>query len=196
MSRTVAALYVASRGCYYGLDDVEPWGLPERDAREYAGPHPVVAHPPCARWGRYALGGPSHYGRFKVGDDGGCFAAALASVRRWGGGTGAPRRIVGMGRFRAARAGTEWRMVARYVRRMVLPRRAGALRSPGAQGDVAVRLWVRSAAAGLGSVVCDRKARRRVPFCLGAPGSKSPRRARHERHYLPPRAPCDAARVS
>ena len=85
MSRPVAALYVAAKGCYYGLGDVEPWGLPERDAREYAGPHPVVAHPPCARWGRYALGGPSHYGRFKVGDDGGCFAAALASVRRWGG---------------------------------------------------------------------------------------------------------------
>lgn len=81
----VAALYVAPRGPYYGLEGVEPWGLPERDARLYGGPHPVVAHPPCARWGRYAEGGPSHHGRYVRGDDGGCFAAALAAVRAWGG---------------------------------------------------------------------------------------------------------------
>ncbi len=36
----VAALYVATGGCYYGLDDVDPWDL-ARDARTYAGPHPV-----------------------------------------------------------------------------------------------------------------------------------------------------------
>lgn len=82
---TVAALYVAKGGCYYGLPDVDPWGLPERDAREYAGPWPVVAHPPCARWGRYWHGGPSAKVRMVKGDDGGCFAAALASVRRHGG---------------------------------------------------------------------------------------------------------------
>ncbi len=81
----VAALYVATGGCYYGLPDVEPWGLPERDAREYAGPWPVIAHPPCARWGRYWFGGPSAKVRRVKGDDDGCFAAALASVRAWGG---------------------------------------------------------------------------------------------------------------
>lgn len=82
--RTVAALYVIDGGVYCGLPDVDPW--PEsQDARRYAGPYPVVAHPPCARWGRYWSGGPSHHGRFKLGDDAGCFAAALASVRRWGG---------------------------------------------------------------------------------------------------------------
>ena len=81
---TVAALYVAPRGVYADLHGVDPW--PEsRDARAYAGPHPVVAHPPCARWGRYATGGPSNHGRFKLGDDGGCFAAALAAVRAFGG---------------------------------------------------------------------------------------------------------------
>jgi hypothetical protein len=85
MPVTVAALYVQPGGVYYGLPDVEPWGLPERDAREYAGPWPVVAHPPCARWGRYWFGGPSAKTRLVRGDDGGCFAAALASVRRWGG---------------------------------------------------------------------------------------------------------------
>jgi hypothetical protein len=85
---TVAALYVQPGGVYCGLPDVEPWGLPERDAREYAGPWPVVAHPPCQRWGRYWYGGPMLHKRghrLKLGDDGGCFAAALSSVRAFGG---------------------------------------------------------------------------------------------------------------
>ncbi len=84
----IAALYVAAGGCYYGLEGVEPWGLPDRDARLYAGPWPVVAHPPCERWGRYWYGGPMLHKlgrRRELGDDGGCFAAALASVRQWGG---------------------------------------------------------------------------------------------------------------
>lgn len=73
---------------YQGLPDVDPWDE-KRDARLYAGPHPVVAHPPCERWGKYWHGGPDSV-RFprkrKVkGDDAGCFEAALASVRRWGG---------------------------------------------------------------------------------------------------------------
>ncbi len=46
----IAALYVQEDGCYAGLAGVDPW--PEvRDARKYAGPHPVAAHPPCQRWG-------------------------------------------------------------------------------------------------------------------------------------------------
>ena len=81
----VAALYVQPRGVYYDLAGVEPWGLPDRDAREYAGPFPVVAHPPCERWGKYATGGPAAPGTRKRGDDGGCFASALAAVRAWGG---------------------------------------------------------------------------------------------------------------
>ena len=80
----VAALYVQSRGCYFNLPGVDPWAE-ERDARLYEGPHPVVAHPPCERWGRYWGGGPSARVKRELGDDGGCFAAALASVRRWGG---------------------------------------------------------------------------------------------------------------
>ena len=83
---SVAALYVQARGVYYGVDGVDAWGLPDRDAREYAGPWPVVAHPPCERWGRYARGGPNPLARRReLGDDGGCFDDALASVRRWGG---------------------------------------------------------------------------------------------------------------
>lgn len=72
----VAALYVATGGCYFGLPGVDPWDE-KRDARLYAGPHPVVAHPPCERWGRWA-------GQ-QLGQDGGCFAAALQAVRTWGG---------------------------------------------------------------------------------------------------------------
>ncbi len=84
MSKTVAALYVATGGCYYGLDDVDPWDE-ARDARTYPGPHPVVAHPPCERWGRYWSGGPSAKVRREKGDDAGCFGSALLSVRQWGG---------------------------------------------------------------------------------------------------------------
>ncbi|MBA2720765.1 MAG: hypothetical protein H0U52_16220 [Chloroflexi bacterium] len=80
----IAALYVQPGGSYYGLPDVDPWDE-MRDARLYAGPYPVVAHPPCQRWGRYWYGGPSVRVRKTLGDDGGCFAAALASVRAWGG---------------------------------------------------------------------------------------------------------------
>lgn len=81
----VAALYVQPNGIYSRMEGVEPW--PEsRDARTYAGPHPVVAHPPCAAWGRYSKPHPGSLARGPLrGDDGGCFAAALTSVRMWGG---------------------------------------------------------------------------------------------------------------
>ena len=80
----IAALYVIADGVYSGRPDVEVWDV-TRDARKYAGPWPVVAHPPCERWGRYWSGGPSARVRRKLGDDGGCFVAALASVRAFGG---------------------------------------------------------------------------------------------------------------
>lgn len=80
----VAALFVETGGCYFGLPDVDPWDK-QRDARLYAGPYPVVAHPPCERWGRYWGGSPRCWPRKKLGDDGGCFEAALAAVRRFGG---------------------------------------------------------------------------------------------------------------
>jgi hypothetical protein len=79
----IAALYVAKGGAYFGLDGVDPWDE-ARDARLYDGPWPVVAHPPCARWCRLAGLVEKRWGH-KRGDDGGTFAAALASVRRWGG---------------------------------------------------------------------------------------------------------------
>lgn len=83
---TVAALFVQPDGCYSGRDDVDAW--PEaRDARSYAGPLPVVAHPPCQLWVNLAALNFKRYGgeHNRPGNDGGCFAAALAAVKRWGG---------------------------------------------------------------------------------------------------------------
>lgn len=81
--RPVAALYVATNGAYFGMPGVDPWDE-KRDARRYAGPHPVVAHPPCDRWCQMAPVNQARYGH-KVGDDGGCFEAALHAVRAFGG---------------------------------------------------------------------------------------------------------------
>lgn len=46
----VAALFVRSDSCYFGLG-VDCWDA-ARDARGYGGPGPVVWHPPCRGWGR------------------------------------------------------------------------------------------------------------------------------------------------
>ena len=80
----IAALYVETDGAYFGLPGVDPWDE-QRDARKYAGPHPIVAHPPCQRWGRFWHGSTRKPHQFKMGDDGGCFKAAFEAVNRWGG---------------------------------------------------------------------------------------------------------------
>lgn len=82
----IAALFVEKNGAYFGLPGVDPWDE-ARDARLYVGPHPVVAHPPCQRWGalaavNYARWGGEHN---RPGNDGGCFAAALRAVSEFGG---------------------------------------------------------------------------------------------------------------
>jgi hypothetical protein len=80
----VAALYVEPEGHYIGIDGVDPWDE-LRDARKYPGPHPVVAHPPCQRWGRFWHGSTRKPHQFKMGDDNGCFAAAIESLKSFGG---------------------------------------------------------------------------------------------------------------
>lgn len=79
----IAALFVAREGCYYNLPGVDPWDE-IRDARRYPGPHPVIAHPPCERWGRFWHGSTRKPHQFKLGDDDGKFASALLSVRKFG----------------------------------------------------------------------------------------------------------------
>jgi hypothetical protein len=84
MQINVAALFVQTGGAYFGLDSVDPWDEP-RDARGYAGPYPVVAHPPCSRWCKpLAKVNQTRYGHL-IGDDGGSFLAAMTAVRQWGG---------------------------------------------------------------------------------------------------------------
>ena len=86
MIQTIAALYVQADGCYAGQPGVDCW--PElRDARLYNGPYPVVAHPPCQRWGALGRANFARWGgeHNRPGNDGGCFEAALCAVERWGG---------------------------------------------------------------------------------------------------------------
>jgi hypothetical protein len=75
MRNDVVALYVDPRGPYPKL--VREWYDEKRDARTYAGPWPVVAHPPCGPWGRNSFACTKQ--------DPGAFAHALAMVNRFGG---------------------------------------------------------------------------------------------------------------
>lgn len=71
----VVPLYVDPRGPYPALTNR---ALDERhDARQYIGPHPVVAHPPCGPWGalRHQYQGDEHD----------CAPRAVEQVRALGG---------------------------------------------------------------------------------------------------------------
>ena len=82
----IAALFVQTEGCYFGLPNVDPWDE-KRDARLYSGQFPVVAHPPCQLWGKFAHVNFSRWGgeHNRPGNDQGCFKSALHSVIRCGG---------------------------------------------------------------------------------------------------------------
>lgn len=91
----IAALYVETNGCYFGLPGVQVVGHGEDhadgsttvhlDGRKYQGPWPAVAHPSCKRFGRFWHGSTRKPHQFKLGDDGGCFEHALRVVRQCGG---------------------------------------------------------------------------------------------------------------
>lgn len=72
---SVAALYVHADGVYASLG-CDVWDE-ARDARLYDGPGPVVAHPPCACWGRYAWAAKQ--------DTRDCGVRAVQQVRAWRG---------------------------------------------------------------------------------------------------------------
>lgn len=80
----VAAIYVDATGTYANRPQVAAWDI-ARDARTYPGSFPVVAHPPCQRWGKFWHGSTAKPHQYRMGDDGGCFAAALTAVRNYGG---------------------------------------------------------------------------------------------------------------
>lgn len=114
--KSVSALFIDPTGYYPKLLGPENCWDVIRDARTYAGPHPVVAHPPCQLWVNLAA---VNYKRatakceacsgfglcaecmctrrkepnrkiilpawYPGGDDGGCFASALSSVRKFNG---------------------------------------------------------------------------------------------------------------
>ena len=73
----VAALYVDPRGPYPKLLGHEMCWDEVRDARTYAGPWPVVCHPPCGPWSSLR-----HLWKGGQQDAG---IQAAAQVRRWGG---------------------------------------------------------------------------------------------------------------
>ena len=72
------ALYVdLDRGPYVDLlGAANCWGV-ERDAKTYAGPGPVVAHPPCGPWGSLR--------KFCTKQDPECGPRAVEQVRAFGG---------------------------------------------------------------------------------------------------------------
>jgi len=84
----VAALYVDPiRGPYPRIPgvDVLGWAGPrqgsfwDRDARDYGGPDPIVAHPPCGPWGKWRR-------RYKGGEgDADCGPRAIEQARASGG---------------------------------------------------------------------------------------------------------------
>ncbi|QCW21935.1 hypothetical protein JessAGP_005c [Caulobacter phage Jess A] len=84
MTQKIAALFVETDGAYFNLPGVEAFDI-QRDAKTYDADWPAVAHPPCQRWGRFWHGSTRKPFQFKFGDDEGCFASALASIRRVGG---------------------------------------------------------------------------------------------------------------
>ena len=85
LEERVSVLFTDPKGVYPGLV-ADCWDK-DRDARKYAGPRPVVAHPPCQLWVNFAALNFKRYGgeHNRPGNDGGCFASALANVRRYGG---------------------------------------------------------------------------------------------------------------
>jgi len=98
MRSDVVALYVDRLGPYPKL--VEQWYDEARDARTYAGPWPVVAHPPCG-----PHSSPKHLSR-KPED--GCGFRAIEQVREFGGVVEQPK-----GSSLFAKAGIPWNLLVR-----------------------------------------------------------------------------------
>ena len=70
--RMIAALYVETGGCYFGLDGVDPWDE-ARDARTYTGPHRLWRTRRASGGAGSGTAARASHHQYKLGDDGGCF---------------------------------------------------------------------------------------------------------------------------
>lgn len=75
---TVAVLFARSDSVYKTLPGCDVWDI-DRDARNWPGGSPVVAHPPCRAWGKL-----SHFARPRV-DEKALALFAVDMVRKFGG---------------------------------------------------------------------------------------------------------------
>jgi hypothetical protein len=83
----VHALFVDAKGLYPSLlPPAQLWTV-DRDARRYDNSCPVVCHPPCQLWGKFAAINFKRWGgeHNRPGNDGGMFQSALDNVRRCNG---------------------------------------------------------------------------------------------------------------
>ena len=160
-----------------GLQDVDPWDI-HRDARLYNGPHPVVAHPPCSTWGQLASVNQARWGKM-IGDDEGCFEAALNTVRRFGGVLEHPADSVAWQRF--IPAPPDPRIMDTVIQRPRNLHRSvtGRLRARSPQTHMALR--GRGGTNEVGLVRTASPVRRRCGRQLGAV-SRSPHDVRHPGH--------------
>jgi hypothetical protein len=105
---SVAVLFARADSVYKQLPGCDVWDA-ERNALNWRGGAPVVAHPPCKRWsminGVVLARYPHKASEFAWGNDGGLFAFALASVRRWGGVIEHPACSRAFGRYGLPRVG-------------------------------------------------------------------------------------------
>ncbi len=76
--KTISVLFARENSIYYDLDNTDVWDI-NRDARNYAGNNPVVAHPPCRGWGRLRHLANVRHDELALAD------FAVDAVRRFGG---------------------------------------------------------------------------------------------------------------
>jgi hypothetical protein len=76
--KEIAVLFARKDSVYKTLPSCDVWDA-ERDARQWPGGSPVVAHPPCRAWGRLR-----HFARPREGEIE-LAVWAVEQVRKWGG---------------------------------------------------------------------------------------------------------------